>query len=116
MLEADAVVRRYLEALRAGDLAGVVASFTEDMVMLTPEETIVGRDAFRVACEGMFAGLLAPGTYKRRIEALTVRGDLALLVWSAACLGSRMSSGVTTFVVRGGLISRLTTSYRIEPD
>lgn len=114
--DAGAVVRDYLEALRTGDLAGVVATLADDVVMLTTDGSLMGRDAFRAGCEQMFAGFLAPGTYERRVEDLTVEGDLVLMVWSATCLGSRIPLGVTTFVVRDGLIARVTAAYRLEPD
>ncbi|MCB0873029.1 MAG: nuclear transport factor 2 family protein [Thermoleophilia bacterium] len=116
MHETREVVQRYLEALKSGDVDAVTANFAADIVLLCPEERVVGIDAFCAACKEMFSGLLAPGTYARTVEHFVVEGDLALVTWSAACLGARMQYGTTSFVVRDGLITRMAAAYQIVSD
>lgn len=111
----QAAVDRYLAAMAGGDLDAVLDCFTDDVVLVTPERTFRGRDAFAVEWGRMLRGVFAPGSYTRTNESLVVEGDFAVLVWRADCLGTEITHGVSHFRVRDGRIDLMTGVVKVRP-
>ncbi len=91
----QAVVDHHLEALRAGDVDGVLGDYADDAVLITNLGGVVkGRDALRAAF-GAAGGL--PGFEP---VASHVEGDLAYITWKM----TGITLGTDTFVLRDGKI------------
>ena len=111
----QAVLDHHLAAFGAGDTHEILADYTEQSVLITADGTIRGLDALREAFDGFFGGLFAPGTYDFTMEALTVEGEVAYIVWHADCASADVALGTDTFIVRDGKIAVQTFAARIEP-
>jgi ketosteroid isomerase-like protein len=104
-----AVVEKYTDGFRRGDLAQILSCLTDDVVWaLHGAKTLVGKDAF--AAEADNAGGPNPGlTLDRMVE----EGDsVAVIGHGSVSLGDPVDfvySEVFTFT--GGLVSRLDTFH-----
>lgn len=112
---ARAVVERYLDAMARGDLGALAACVSDDVLLLRPDATIRGGAAVIDECRELLGGAFAPGTYTRHNDVLGATDDLALLVWRAECLGTEITHGVTTFLVRADRIVRVTSVAEFRP-
>jgi ketosteroid isomerase-like protein len=111
----QAVLDHHLAAFGAGDTDEILKDYTEQSVLVTPDGTIRGLDALREAFDGFFAGLFAPGTYDFVMDAVTIEGEVAYVVWHAACASADVSLGTDTFLVRDGKIAVQTITTTINP-
>ncbi len=87
-----AVMRRYLDALLAGDLPTITDSFAEDATWRVPGDlpvsgTVHGRDAI-VGFLLQAGGLFAPGSQKFDLGVPLVEGAVAVLEWSVTGTGT----------------------------
>ena len=109
------VLDRHLAAFGAGDVDEMLKDYTDDSVLLTAGGPIRGRDELRDAFAGFFSGLFAPGTYEFTMDAVHVDGDVAYIVWHAACASADIALGTDTFLVRDGMIAVQTFTAKIDP-
>lgn len=110
-----ALVEGYLDAMGTGDIDALLACFSDDVVLVTPDRTFRGRTEFARECERMLAGVFTPGTYTRHVDALVIEGDLGVLAWRADCLGTEVTHGVTHFFVRDGRVALVTSMVQSRP-
>lgn len=115
MADTHEVVERYFRALEKGDLRAMLECFSEDAVLIQVDCVVHGRRAIAKELVRNLRGVFAPGTYKRVRDSFRVHGELAHLVWHAECLGTHIPHGVTTFVVRDGLITGVTYAVEAQP-
>lgn len=114
-MSAGEVLHHHLAAFGAGDTDGVLADYTEQSVLVTPNGSITGLAALREAFDGFFAGLFAPGTYEFTLDGERIEGDVALIWWHADCRDAVIPFGTDTFLVRDGRIAVQTFAAKIEP-
>ena len=113
--ETTAVLEHHMRALLSGDLEAILDDYTEDSVLISPDGAFKGRRAIRTLFERFVSGLFKPGTYEIFVDARTLEGDVALIVWHAKCAGADIVHGVDTFVVHSGKIAVQTYAGKIEP-
>lgn len=106
-----AMVRRYIDGFRCGDLAEILACLTDDVVWaLHGDKTLTGKDAFAAEADG--SGAPNPDLY---LDRLVEEGDAVAVVGHGSVdLGSDtpvdfVYSEVFTFT--DGLVSRLDTFH-----
>jgi hypothetical protein len=63
----------------------------------------------------MVSGLFEPGTYEVTLETMTVEGEVAYLVWHAACATANIVFATDTFIIRNGMIAIQTFAAKIVP-
>ena len=114
-MDTKAILDHHLAAFTAGDADEILKDFTEDSVLISPDETFKGRDAIRAVFHGFFSGLFKPGTYDVTIDAVRVEGDVAYLLWRASCASAEVTMATDTFVVRDGKIAAQTYAAKIDP-
>ena len=105
------VFSHHAKALGAEDLDDIVADYSDDAVLITPNEVFRGKDGIRQA----FTRLL--GDVPRaswNLRTTVYEGDLLLLEWAAEGGGNRIEDGVDTFVFRDGLITAQTVRYNLR--
>jgi ketosteroid isomerase-like protein len=111
----QAVLDHHLAAFGAGDTDEILADYTDQSVLITADGTIRGLDALREAFDGFLGGLFAPGTYDLVMDAVTVEGEVAYVVWHADCASADVSLGTDTFLMREGKIAVHTFTATINP-
>ena len=94
----------------------ILKDYTDDSVLLTADGAIRGRDELRAAFTGFFSGLFAPGSYEFTMDAVHVEGDVAYVVWHAACEPGDIAQGTDTFLIRDGTIAVQTYTAKVVPS
>ena len=109
MSTTEAVLDHHLQAIASGDLKGLLADYTEDSVLLTPNGPLQGLKAL----EGFFGafGQNMPDFMDGfRMLRRAVVGDVAYIVWESP---KYVQLGTDTFVVRNGRI--VTQTFAAHP-
>ncbi len=109
------VIDRHMQAFFAGDVAATVADYADDAVMVSPRGAARGHDEIRATFERIFGGMFAPGTYEWTTDVEHIEGDVAYLVWHAACDGADVLLGTDTLIVRDGKIRTQTVAMHVQP-
>ena len=88
------VFEHHVAAVGAGDLDAIVADYTDDAVLITPEDVARGRDGIRQ----FFASLLGEVPDAAwDIPTRVFEGDVLFIEWTAVADRAR-AEGVDTFV------------------
>jgi ketosteroid isomerase-like protein len=105
------VIAHHLNAIAARDLEQIMADFTEDSVLITPDATFQGLEQVR----GFYSAALNIFTPEVlatfSISKQEVVGELAYLFWSA---GTKVPFATDTFIVRDGKILAQTFTGQIS--
>jgi ketosteroid isomerase-like protein len=105
-------LRNHLQAAGQGDLDAVVADYTEDAVLMTPDGLHRGKAEIRAFFERFLPDLPAPPALV--VEQQHVAGDVAYLVWSGESEALRIPFATDTLVVRDGEIAAQTFAAQVE--
>jgi ketosteroid isomerase-like protein len=108
------VIQNHLSSFAAGDLEGLMADYTEDAVLFTPQGKLLGPASIRGFMSSLFAEFAKPGA-SFRLGTQQVAGEVAYIVWSAETADNRYELGTDTFVVRGGRILQQSFAGKIVP-
>jgi ketosteroid isomerase-like protein len=108
------VLDHHLQCFGKGDLAGIMADYTELSAILTPDAAIKGLDAIRQFFAAAFQEFGKPGT-TFEMRAVRVEGDCAFIVWDADTPDNKFESATDTFVVREGKILVQTYAAKVTP-
>lgn len=109
------VLAHHLQAFGAGDVDELLADYTEESVLLTPDGPVRGLEALNTAFTGFFTGLFAPGTFTFGLDSQQVEGDTAYIVFHADCASADIPLASDTFLVRDGKIVTQTFVAKIDP-
>jgi ketosteroid isomerase-like protein len=108
----QAVLEHHLQAFGEG-IEAIMADYTDDSVVITPEATYRGldeiRDFFVAFVEALPAGIWDAFTMRRQ----EVVGEVAYILWEAK---PWFPLGTDTFVVRGGKIAFQTFAAYAKPE
>jgi len=99
-------------ALASGDMAGLMADYADDAVVLTLDGAHVGKEAIRAFFEELFESM---PNLEFSLGQVAVEGDTLLVHWSAESDTVSIPEGVDTFVVRDDRIQRQTAWTKILP-
>lgn len=108
------VLQHHLEAFGKGDLAAILADYTDESILITPDTTLRGPVEMRSLFEGMFAEFAKPGT-SFAMKSQTIEGETAYIVWTAETADNVYELGTDTFIVRDGKIAIQTFAAKIAP-
>ena len=106
------IFAHHAAALGAGDLDEILADYTDDAVIISPEGPVSGRDGIREAFARILAAL-PDATWD--IPTQIFEEDVLFITWSATSEKTRVRDAVDTFVFRDGLIRVQTVQYTVEP-
>jgi uncharacterized protein (TIGR02246 family) len=110
------VVHRHIEAWRRGDVAGLLADYAEDAVMLSAAAgALSGKDAIAAMYAPVFEGLFPPADTVLELTAEVFAADFALVHWTATTSKVRTVGGFDTFLVRDGKIVAQSGGCEIVP-
>lgn len=85
-------------------------NYAEDVVLLTQNSQVRGRDGLRVSADRL-ASQLPDAAFA--FEAKKVEGPYAFLVWRAWSSTHRVECGADSFLIRDGRIALQTIHYRL---
>jgi ketosteroid isomerase-like protein len=107
----EEVFAHHAQALGAGDLDEIVADYTDDAVVITPDGAMRGRDGARAAFTRLLSDLPDAAW---ELKTQVYGDDVLFLEWVAECATARAEDGVDTFVFRDGLIKAQTVRYSLR--
>jgi hypothetical protein len=110
---ADVLADR-LGSFGSGNLAGILADYTADSILITANGALRGPSEISPLFEGMLAEFAKPGA-SFQMTAQTVEGEVAYIVWSAETADNAYELGTDTFIVRDGKIAIQTLAAKITP-
>jgi len=101
-----AVLQHHWETFKEHNLAAVMADYTEESVLITPDTTYKGLDAIRENFKKAFA---TPKEQKTLIlKKSVVEKDVGYIIWQASTPTSQLIFATDTFIIRDGKIIRQT--------
>lgn len=107
----EEVFAHHAQALGAGDLDGIVADYSDDAMVISPDGVKRGKAGVREAFTGLLADLPdAEWELKTQIYA----EDILFLEWAAVSAAARADDGIDTFVFRDGEIRVQTVRYTLQ--
>lgn len=108
------VLERHWQTFRQNDLEGVMADYTEESVLITPDATYRGLAQIRQNFENAFAAFPHSQT-TFLLDKSVIDRDVAYILWRADAPTFRLTYATDTFVVRDGKIIRQTYAGVAEP-
>jgi uncharacterized protein (TIGR02246 family) len=107
-----AVVQRHQDAFARKDVAGLLADYADDAVVVFPKGALRGKAAIGESFAANFAS--APASTHYDVVINPVVGDLGNTTWVANPGTAKAVEGHDAFVVRGGKI-RFQATYGVHP-
>ncbi len=108
------VLEHHLKAFGENDLAGVMADYTAESILVTPDSTYIGLESI----ESLFAGLLpafpTEGTVLE-IDNMFIQDELAYILWHADTPALDVPLGTDTFIIVDGKILKQTFAGVLNP-
>jgi hypothetical protein len=108
------VFDHHVQTFKANDLDGVMADYTEESVLITPDATFKGLAAIRKNFEGAFAALPTNGT-TMTVTKEVISGSVAYFVWTATTPTLNFTYATDTFIIVDGKILQQTFAGVIVP-
>ncbi len=110
--QTEATLLHHLTAFGGGDVDEILADYTEESVLITPDGALRGLAEIRPLFEN-FVKILPPGADFQMLKQVT-EGELAYIFWKAESESTRIPLGTDTFIVRDGKIVLQTFAGTIE--
>lgn len=109
------VLEHHWETFKENDLEGVMADYTEESILITPDATYKGLDAIRenfVQAFKAFPSEENPLTLNKTV----VQKDVGYILWEASTNDFELRFATDTFLVRDGKIIRQTYGGVTDQD
>lgn len=98
-----AVLDHHWEAFMRNDMEAVMADYTEESVLIKPEETLKGLEEIRKNFEGAFVKFPKDKT-SFKLNKSVVIGDVGYILWQAKAPAVDLTFATDSFVIRNGKI------------
>ena len=108
----EQVFEHHVVALSQGDLDELMADYADDAIVVTFEQSFVGKEAIRPFFEGLLPGF---ANFVTASSAVAMEGDTLVTAWSGESDAMSVQHGVDTFIIRDGRIQRQTFWGLVEP-
>ena len=102
--QTEKTLDHHLHAFRAGDVDAIMADYTGDAVLITPERVVKGHEQIRDLFKQVFTDMFPPDSTSLEIPKKVIEGEIAYTLWSARSALYIASFGTDTFVIRDGKI------------
>jgi ketosteroid isomerase-like protein len=111
----DGILTHHLQAFGAGDIAGILADYTEGSVLITSDGSALrGPERMRPLFEAFVAEFGKPGATFSMGQRV-VEGDVGFITWIADTPDNVYEFGTDTFVIRDGKIATQTFAAKVTP-
>lgn len=102
-----AVLDHHWETFKANDLEGVMADYTEESILITPDKTFKGLKEIRE--NFVFAFDLFPtANTTMKLNKSVVQSDVGYIIWDARSPKINLTFATDTFIIKNGKIVRQT--------
>jgi hypothetical protein len=108
------VLDHHIQTFQANDLEGVMADYTEESVLITPDRTYKGLAEIRKNFVEAYKALPTNGT-TMTVTKSVVNRDVAYIVWKAVTPTLEFKYATDTFVITDGKIVSQTFAGDIVP-
>lgn len=108
-----AVIEHHLEAFGSGTIDSLLADYTEESVILTPNGQIKGLEEIKALFEGMFPLFPAEGS-EFVLDKMEINNQLGYIVWHANTPVATIPLGTDSYIVKDGKIMQQTFAAKIE--
>jgi len=108
------VFDHHVRTFQQNDLEGVMADYTEESILITPDRTFKGLAEIRENFVGAFGALPTNGT-TMTVTKSVVQGDVAYFIWKAMTPTLDFKYATDTFIVADGKIKTQTFAGDIVP-
>ncbi len=112
-LKTQEVLDHHLKAFIENDLEAVMADYTVESILITPDGTSRGLAEIRKNFEGAFAVLPKDST-TFNVTKTVVTQDIAYIVWNAKTPKLEWTLGTDTFIIRDGKIVQQTYAGAVK--
>lgn len=101
------IVEGHLNAFGANDLDVIMADYTEESIIFTPDATLTGLTEIRALFAGMFPAFPA-GETTFTLDKIQANNEIVYIVWHADAPTVEVPLGTDTFIMENGKIKRQT--------
>src|SRR5437867_221116 len=108
------VLTHHLDTFGKGDLAGVMADYSSESRLFTPNGMVNGPYVTRQLFTTALTEFAKPGASVQMLRQ-DVDRDTAYILWKAETADNRYEIGTDTFVVKDGKIVTQTSAGKITP-
>lgn len=112
--ETEAVLDHHLAAFGNLDLEEILADYTDESIMITPNGVVRGIAELTPVFEGFFEEFGKPGM-SFELHTKIVEGEIAYIIWSAETADNVYEFATDTFFVQDGKIMRQTLASKVTP-
>jgi ketosteroid isomerase-like protein len=105
--ETKAVLERHLAAFASHDIEGIVADYSTDAVIISPDAVILGAEAIRDFFKETFKAF-PQGETEFELDKTVIKDDMAYITWHSSVPSMDIPFGTDTFIVHNGKIVRQT--------
>lgn len=102
-------------AFEARDLDALMATYADDVSIITPDETVNGKEAARAMFEGLFNHMNESGT-SSSITMVRVSPSMGYITWEMTDADGNVTKGSDTFNIDNGLITHQSVAYLSDDD
>lgn len=108
------VLEHHMQTFAKNDLEGVMADYTEESILVTPDRTFTGLAEIKENFVGAFQALPTIGTTITNIKSVATK-DVGYIVWKATTPTLEFKYATDTFIIRDGKILRQTYAGDVAP-
>ncbi|HZY80858.1 MAG TPA: nuclear transport factor 2 family protein [Cyclobacteriaceae bacterium] len=108
------VLDHHIQTFKDNDLEGVMADYTEESILITPDRTFKGLAEIRENFVGAFKALPKDGT-TMTLTKTSVTRDVAYMVWKATTPTLEFKFATDTFIIVDGKIVSQTYAGDVVP-
>lgn len=101
------VLDHHWETFKANDLDGVMADYTDESVLITPDKTFKGLAEIRENFVYAFS-LFPKDSSTLQLDKSIVQQDVGYIIWQATAPKIKVTFGTDTFIIQNGKIVRQT--------
>ena len=112
--QTEKTLLHHLQAFGVGNVDAIMADYSEDAVLITPDGTLKGHAQIRSLFEQIFATMFPPDSTSLTLVRQVVEGDIAYILWAASSSHYHAPLGTDTFVMRDGKIVAQTFAAPME--
>jgi ketosteroid isomerase-like protein len=113
MMTTQDILKHHMESIGTGNVDQILNDYTEESVILTPEEAIKGKEKIRALFENLTTQMLPPGSDFELIQQL-IEGEVAYVVWKAESEKFKFHIGTDTLFVKNGKIETQTFAAHVD--
>lgn len=108
------VLEHHLKAFGENDLAGIMADYTAESVVVTPDSTYTGLEPIENLFVELFTAFPTEGTVME-IDNMVIQDELAYILWHADTPALDVPFATDTFIIVDGKIMKQTFAGVINP-